>query len=104
MTLKVRTGLTASHPPLKAFMDDTTVISSNEKDTREILERLDAVVAAAGMLFKPKKSRSLSLRKGKVDKTVTFNIANQVIPTVSEELVKSLGRWYNALLKDTKPG
>ena len=38
-------------PPLKAFMDDTTVISSNEKDTREILERLDVVVAAAGMVF-----------------------------------------------------
>ena len=91
-------------PPLKAFMDDTTVISSNEKDTREILERLDEVVAAAGMLFKPKKSRSLSLRKGKVDETVTFNIANQVIPTVSEEPVKSLGRWYDASLKDTKQG
>ena len=91
-------------PPLKAFMDDTTVISNNEKDTREILERLDEVVAAAGMLFKPKKSRSLSLRKGKVDESVTFRIANQAIPTVSEEPVKSLGRWYDASLKDTKQG
>ena len=91
-------------PPLKAFMDDTTVLSSNEEDTREILERLDEVVAAAGMLFKPKKSRSLSLRKGKVDESVTFNIANQVIPTVSEEPVKSLGRWYDASLRDTKQG
>ena len=57
-------------------MDDTTVISNNEKDTREILERLNEVVAAARMLFKPKKSRSLSLRKGKVDESVRFKIAN----------------------------
>ena len=91
-------------PPLKAFMDDTTVISSNEKETREILERLDEVVESARMLFKPRKSRSLSLRKGKVDETVNFTVANQVIPTVSEEPVKSLGRWYDSSLKDTKQG
>ena len=63
-------------PPLKTFMDDTTVLSSKEEDTRKILERLNEVVKAAGMQFKPKKSRSLSLRKGKVDESVTFNIAN----------------------------
>lgn len=91
-------------PPLKAFMDDTTVISTNENDTREMLKRLDEVVAAARMLFKPKKSRSLSLRKGKIDESVTFSVANQVIPTVSEEPVKSLGRWYDASLKDTNRG
>ena len=91
-------------PPLKAFMDDTTVISTNESYTREILESLDEVVAAARMQFKPKKSRSLSLRKGKADESVTFSIANQVIPTVSEEPVKSLGRWYDKSLKDTNQG
>ena len=47
-------------PPLKAFMDDTTVLSTNENDTREILGRLDEVVAAVRMQFKHKKSRSLS--------------------------------------------
>ena len=56
------------------------------------------------MQFKPKKSRSLSLRRGKVDDSVKFRIANQTIPTVSEEPVKSLGRWYDATLKDTKRG
>ena len=91
-------------PPLKAFMDDTTVLSTDEEETRKVLARLDEAVAAARMKFKPKKSRSLSLRKGKVDESVTFNVANQVIPTVSEEPVKSLGRWYDESLKDTNRG
>ena len=64
-------------------------LSTKENDTREILERLDKVVAVARMQFKPKKSRKLSLRKGKVVESVTFSVANQVISTV-----KSLGRWY----------
>ena len=91
-------------PPLKAFMDDTTIICSKEEETRTLLEKLDTIISAAKMQFKPKKSRSLSLRRGKVDDSVKFRIANQTIPTVSEEPVKSLGRWYDATLKDTKRG
>ena len=92
------------HITVKFRIGLTTVVSSNEKDTLEIFERLDVMVASAGMLFKPRKSRSLSLRKGKVDKAVTFNIANQVIPTMSVKPVKSIGRWYDASLKETKQG
>ena len=91
-------------PPLKAFMDDTTVLSSKESETRHVLERLDEIIASSRMKFKPKKSRSLSLRKGKVTDAVIFNVANQAIPTVTEEPVKSLGRWYDDTLKDTKRG
>ena len=47
------------------------------------------------MNFKPKKSRSLSVRKGKIDAATTFRVANKQIPTVSVEPVKSLGRWYD---------
>ena len=89
-------------PPLKAFMDDTTIVSTKESETRRLLERLDNLVAQSRMKFKPKKSRSLSLRKGKVSSAVTFNISEQVIPTVSQEPVKSLGRWYDDSLKDSK--
>ncbi|GFO04171.1 reverse transcriptase [Plakobranchus ocellatus] len=42
--------------------------------------------------FKPKKSRSLLIRKGKVDEATTFTVAEQQIPTISQEPVKSLGR------------
>jgi len=52
------------------------------------------------MQFKPSKSRSISIVKGKVvDKT--FFIIREAIPTVSEKPVKSLGRWYDGHLKDT---
>ncbi|KAK3767772.1 hypothetical protein RRG08_044905 [Elysia crispata] len=56
------------------------------------------------MKFKPKKSRSLSVRKGKIDATTIFTVASQHISTVSQEPVKSLGRWYDSSMKDTKRG
>ena len=91
-------------PPLKAFMDDTTILSSNKTETCRMLDRLDELITSCRMKFKPKKSRSLSLRKGKVADSEVFNIGNHPIPTVSEEPVKSLGRWYDKSLKDTKRG
>ncbi|GFN87642.1 reverse transcriptase [Plakobranchus ocellatus] len=48
-----------SKPPLKAFMDDTTVICSKEDETRRMLTRLDVLMSWCRMEFKPKKSRSL---------------------------------------------
>ncbi|GFO02114.1 reverse transcriptase [Plakobranchus ocellatus] len=69
----------------KAFMDDTTVICSNEYETRRMLTCLDLFMSWCRMEFKPKKSRSLSIRKGKVDETTTFTVAEQQIPTVSKK-------------------
>ncbi|KAK3791565.1 hypothetical protein RRG08_002921 [Elysia crispata] len=46
-------------PPLKAFMDDTTIICSNEVETSRVLECLDVLIAWCRMKFEPKKSRSL---------------------------------------------
>ena len=89
-------------PSLKAFMDDTTIICTNNEETRRMLERLDVLMAWCRMKFKPKKSRSLSVRKGKIDATTIFTVANQQIPTVSQEPVKSLVSWYDSSMKDTK--
>ncbi|GFO19623.1 reverse transcriptase [Plakobranchus ocellatus] len=80
-----------SMPPLKAFMDDTTIICSKEDETRRVLTRLDVLMSWCRMEFKPKKSRSLSIRKGKVDEATTFIVAEQQIPTVSQEPAKSVG-------------
>ena len=89
-------------PPLKAFMDDTTILSSTESETHSLLSHFDDLMDWCRMKFKPKKSRSLSLRKGKVSKETHFQVGGQAIPTVSEEPVKSLGRWYDDTLRDTK--
>ncbi|GFO10260.1 reverse transcriptase [Plakobranchus ocellatus] len=91
-----------SMPPLKAFMDDTTSICSKEDETRRMLTRLDDLMSWCRMEFKPKKSRSLSIRRGKVDESTTFTVAEPQIPTVSQEPVKSLGRWYDSSMKDTR--
>ena len=91
-------------PPLKAFKDDTTIICSNEDETRRMLESLDVVMVWCRMIFKQKKTSGLSVKKGKIDATTTFTVANQQIPTISQEPVKSLERWYDSSMKDTKRG
>ena len=42
------------------------------------------------MRFKPVKSRSMVLRKGKVEDKFWFNIADTAIPTITEKPVKRL--------------
>ena len=91
-------------PPLKTFMGDTTIICSKKDKTRRMLERLNVLMAWCRMKFKPKKSCSLSVRKGKIDAMTTFTVANQQKPTVSQESVKSLGKWYDSSMKNTKRG
>ncbi|GFO32236.1 reverse transcriptase [Plakobranchus ocellatus] len=93
-----------SMPPLKAFMDGTTVICSKVDETRRMLRRLDDLMSWYRMEFKPKKSRSLSIRKAKVDEATAFIVAEQQIPTVSQEPANSLGRWYDSSMKDTRRG
>ena len=67
----------------------------------QVLDRLKSLISWSRMKFKPAKSRSLSLQKGKVDDNTVFHIDGQAIPTVCEQPVKSLGRWYDRSLKDT---
>ncbi|KAL3999364.1 acyl-CoA thioesteraes 11 [Sarotherodon galilaeus] len=55
------------------------------------------------MEFKPSKSRSISIIKGKLT-AKQFYISGEPIPTVLEKPIKSLGQWYNADLNDATPG
>ena len=62
---------------------------------------MDELMIWCRMKFKPQKSRSLSLRRGKLNQNVNFEIGGQRIPTVSDLPVKSLGCWYDESMKDT---
>ena len=62
---------------LKVFMNETTIICSNEDETRRMLEYLDVLMAWCWMQFKP---RSLSERKGKI----SWRRQSQ-IPTISRK-------------------
>ena len=61
-------------PPVKAFMDDTTILSSKESTTRKLISFMDELMIWCRMKFKPQKSKSLSLRKGKSNQNINFEI------------------------------
>ena len=89
--------------PKKAFMDDVTLLTRDTGAMKDVLTRLDALVTWSRMRFKAKKSRSLTFTKG-VQKQQKFKIGGDTMPTVKEEPVKSLGRWYAGTLSDKSRG
>ncbi|XP_061902037.1 uncharacterized protein LOC133649222 [Entelurus aequoreus] len=88
-------------PPIRAFMDDLTVTTTSVSGCRWLLQGLDRLISWARMSFKPSKSRSLVLRKGKVTDRFRFSLADTQIPSVLEKPVKSLGKLFTGDLKDT---
>ena len=104
MILKsTNTKMITMKPTLKAFMDDITIMTGNVEGGKRVLERLDEVISQTRMKFKASKSRSCTIINGKA-KEIHFSIAGERIPTVKEEPVKSLGRWYENGLNDRHKG
>ena len=83
-------------PPVKAFMDDTTILSFKESTTQKLISFMDELMIWCRIKFKPKK-----FRKRKLNQNINFEIGGQRIPTVSDLPVKSLGRWCDESIKDT---
>ncbi|KAL6484312.1 hypothetical protein MHYP_G00063570 [Metynnis hypsauchen] len=86
-------------PPLRAYMDDITTLTTTVPCTRRLLRKLEENISWARMKIKPTKSRSISVVKG-VLSDQQFFIGNVAIPTVYEQPIKSLGRRYDASLTD----
>ena len=89
--------------PKKAFMDDVTLLTRDVDTMQSILIRLDQLITWSRMKFKAKKSRSLTIQKGK-QRQQKFTIAGEQMPTVKEQPVKSLGSWYSGTLSDRSQG
>ncbi|XP_059199347.1 uncharacterized protein LOC131979398 [Centropristis striata] len=87
-------------PPIRAFMDDLTVTTTAVPGARWILQGLERIMAWARMSFKPAKSRSLVLKKGKVTDRFRFSLGLHQIPSVTERPVKSVGKVFTCSLKD----
>lgn len=68
--------------PIRAFMDDLTITAKSVPEGRWILEYLIELTKLARMEFKPAKSRSLVLKKGRVQDRFCFKIGENIIPTV----------------------
>ena len=87
-------------PPSRAFVDDMTLITKSAIEARWSLEELVKMIEWARMRFKPSKSRSMTLKKGKVDERMKYRIGQEVIPTITEKPIKGLGKWYRAAMSD----
>ena len=85
---------------IKAFMDDTTLVMNRKQAVQRSLDKMNDLLEWCRMSFKPAKSRSLALTRGKIRSDVFFLVAGQRIPTVQEEPVKSLGRVFDESIKD----
>ncbi|KAK2864561.1 hypothetical protein Q7C36_003715 [Tachysurus vachellii] len=70
-------------------MDDLTTLTMTKVCTAQLLRKLQENIERACMKIKPRKSRSISIIKGKLSDH-RFHIGEESIPTVSEKPVKSL--------------
>ena len=50
------------------------------------------------MTFKPRKSRFLILRRGKVWQKITLRVQGEDIPSLIDNPVKCLGKWFDTTL------
>lgn len=88
-------------PPIRGFTDDLTLNAECVPGSRWILQGKEKLIKWVRMCFKPAKSRSLVVRKGKVTDRFKFDIEGKQIPTISEKPVKILGKAFNSSLKDS---
>lgn len=56
---------------------------------------LDHMATWARMKFKLKKSRSMVIRKGKVTNRFKVQVQGEVIPSIEENPIKCLGKWFD---------
>lgn len=82
-------------------MVDLTVTTESVSGGRWILKGFERLMGWASMSFKPTKSRSLVLKRGKEADKFHFSIAETPIPTISEKPIKSLGNFFDSSLRDT---
>ncbi len=88
------------HLTCRAFMDDLTVMTPSIQGTQWILSTLEKRATWSRLQFKPEKSRSLSILKGKLTVKI-FSIQGSEIPTIQEQGIQCLGKIYNSSLKDS---
>ncbi|XP_052245600.1 uncharacterized protein LOC127854577 [Dreissena polymorpha] len=88
-------------PSNRSFMDDLTITTQTHVQARWVLSALESTTSWARMKFKPKKSRSLIIKKGQSTKKFNLQVQREDIPSIMDSPIKCLGKWYDASLNDT---
>ena len=52
------------------------------------------------MSFKPRKCHSIIIRQRQVQKSIEFQTGTEQIPTVNDEPIKCLEKWYDGSLRE----
>jgi len=91
-------------PSIRGFMDDLTCAQHSSMMMERLLLRLEELISWVRMKFKPKKCRALVMRKGKIvpdSFTIGSGDDKMVMPSLTEQPVKALGRLFTAELSDS---
>ena len=86
--------------PNRVFIDDLTITTQTHIQARWVLSALEDTATWARMKFKPDKSRSLIIRKGQQTERFKLSIQGENIPTIKDNPVKCLGKWFDDNLND----
>ncbi len=87
-------------PAIRGYMDNLTITTSSHVQSRWVLTKLDEVAKWARMTFKPRKSRSMIIRKGNISFKYNLVIQGEIIPSIKDNPIKYLGKWYDESLRD----
>jgi hypothetical protein len=87
-------------PSNRGFMDDMTLTTETHIQARWMLRALEDIAKWARMTFKPRKSRCLVVKKGKVTDRFKLHIQDEVIPFLQNNPIKCLGKWFDSALSD----
>lgn len=81
-------------------MDDLTVMTTTHVEARWVLTVLDHMATWGRMKFKPTKSSSMVIRKGKLTNRFKSHVQEEVIPLIAENPIKCLGKRFDDSLTD----
>ncbi|XP_033726788.1 uncharacterized protein LOC117316355 [Pecten maximus] len=68
---------------------------------RSYFNGIQEVVSRARMKFKARKSRCMIMRKGRLKQQFKLKVQGEEIPSIEDNSIKCLGKWFDASLKDT---
>ena len=73
------------------FADDFCLITTDKRTHQRMIKKIDENINSMGMMLKPSKCRSFSLKGGKPAKEI-FKINDHPVPSIADEEQKFLGR------------
>ena len=85
---------------VRGFMDDISLLVPSVPVAKVVLTRTDVVLKWARMALKPPKSRSVVVKRGKLQNVEPFSVDGVRIPGLQNKPLRTLGRVYDLSIDD----